>query len=236
MTPRGPAEGDARDAARTSESSHEKLSRTEIVTTALEVLDEHGLPNLSMRRISDSLEVQPSALYWHFPNKQSLLAAVSDRILHPLTAETWRLPGAETEAGTQQTRTLALHLRTALLSRRDGAELVSSSFALGLLTVDLVRMTSGAARSDFTLDGAGGRTCAEAVVHYTIGQAFHEQQQIHAATVGAIDARNQDPLGPQDPTERFTAGLDLILAGAAALARRAESAADSAKGETTTAP
>ena len=212
MTPRGPAEG----ASRTPASSHEKLSRTEIVTTALEVLDEHGLPNLSMRRISDYLEVQPSALYWHFPNKQSLLAGVSDRILRPLAPE----PGA------QQTRTLALQLRTALLSRRDGAELVSSSFALGLLTVDLVRMTSGAARSDFALDGADSRTCAEAIVHYTIGQAFHEQQQTHAAEVGALQAHDQDPLEPQDPTERFTAGLDLILAGAATLA----------KDETSTAP
>ncbi|VXC34477.1 TetR family transcriptional regulator [Pseudoclavibacter sp. 8L] len=219
MTPRGPAEGASRDAARTPASSHEKLSRTEIVTTALEVLDEHGLPNLSMRRISDYLEVQPSALYWHFPNKQSLLAAVSDRILRSLTTETWLFPGKGVEPGTQQTRTLALQLRTALLSRRDGAELVSSSFALGLLSVDLVRMTSGAARSDFTLEGAGSRTCAEAVVHYTIGQAFHEQQRTHAAEVGALQAHTQDPLEPKDPTERFTAGLDLILAGAAALAK-----------------
>ncbi|MBS3180315.1 MULTISPECIES: TetR family transcriptional regulator [unclassified Pseudoclavibacter] len=208
MTPRGPAGG----------SGLEKLSRTEIVTTALEVLDEHGLPNLSMRRISDYLEVQPSALYWHFPNKQSLLAAVSDRILHPLTAETWLPPGAGVEPGTRQTRTLAIQLRTALLSRRDGAELVSSSFALDLLTVDLVRMISGAAHSDFALGHAGSRTCADAVVHYTIGQVFHEQQQAHAAAVGALQARTPDPLSRQDPTDRFTAGLDLILAGAAGLA------------------
>lgn len=201
MTPRGPA----------GESSHEKLSRTEIVTTALEVLDEHGLPNLSMRRISDYLEVQPSALYWHFPNKQSLLAAVSDRILRPLAAETWLL------APNGQTRALATQLRAALLSRRDGAELVSSSFALDLLSVSPVKMVTGAATSDFGLDDAGSRSCAEAIVHYTIGQAFHEQQRAHATEVGALSARNIDPYTLQDPTITYTAGLDLIIAGAAAL-------------------
>ncbi|PPF43079.1 TetR family transcriptional regulator [Pseudoclavibacter sp. AY1F1] len=207
MTPRGPAEG----------SSLDKLSRSEIVTTALEVLDEHGLPSLSMRRISDYLEVQPSALYWHFSNKQALLAAVSDRILQPLSTETWLLPDHGPQPGAQQTRTLALELRGALLSRRDGAELVSSSFALDLLTIDLATIISGAAHSDFGLGTALSRTCAEAIVHYTIGQAFHEQQQAHAAAVGALRPRSVSPHSLQDPTERFTAGLDLILAGAAAL-------------------
>ncbi|MGO2749660.1 MAG: TetR family transcriptional regulator [Pseudoclavibacter sp.] len=207
MTPRGPA----------GETSHEKLSRTEIVTTALEVLDGHGLPNLSMRRISDYLQVQPSALYWHFPNKQSLLAAVSDRILQPLTAETWL------QVSDGQTRALATQLRTALLSRRDGAELVSSSFALDLLSVDLTKLISGAARSDFTLDAVGSRSCAEAVVHYTIGQAFHEQQRAHATEVGALhprtaDSRTTDLPAQLDPTISFTSGLDLIIAGARQLA------------------
>lgn len=210
MTPRGPA----------GDPSPEKLSRIEIVTTALEVLDEHGLPNLSMRRISDNLEVQPSALYWHFPNKQSLLAAVSDRILQPLAAETWLL------ATDGRTRALATQLRTALLSRRDGAELVSSSFALDLLAVDLLKMISEAAASDFGLDARGSRSCGEAVVHYTIGQAFHEQQRAHAAAVGAAGAagaagalhgRAIDPFTLQAPGVAFAAGLDLIIAGAAAL-------------------
>ncbi|WP_068478125.1 TetR family transcriptional regulator [Pseudoclavibacter helvolus] len=222
MTPRGPTGGAPRDAPRAAANSLDKLSRSEIVTTALEVLDEHGLPNLSMRRISDYLEVQPSALYWHFSNKQSLLAGVSDRILQPLTAETWLFPDQGTQQGTQQTRTLAIQLRGVLLSRRDGAELVSSSFALDLLTVDLATMISGAAHSDFGLGTPQSRTCAEAIVHYTIGQAFHEQQQAHAATVGALQPRSISPYILQDPTERFTAGLDLILAGAAALASQTD--------------
>jgi len=45
------------------------------------LLDELGLPDLTMRRLASTLEVQPSALYWHFPNKQALLASVADQII-----------------------------------------------------------------------------------------------------------------------------------------------------------
>ena len=52
---------------------------------ALQLLDEYGLPDLTMRNLATALGIQPSALYWHFPNKQALLAAVSAKILAPVT-------------------------------------------------------------------------------------------------------------------------------------------------------
>ena len=48
---------------------------------ALQILDEYGLPDLTMRRLAGALDVQASALYWHFPNKQTLLAELANRIL-----------------------------------------------------------------------------------------------------------------------------------------------------------
>ncbi len=46
-------------------------SRDDVARTALRILDEHGLPDFTMRRLGAALDVQPSALYWHFPDKQS---------------------------------------------------------------------------------------------------------------------------------------------------------------------
>ena len=57
------------------------LTRRAIVEAGLRILDEYGLGDLSMRRVADALGVQAGALYYHVPNKQSLLAAVADEIL-----------------------------------------------------------------------------------------------------------------------------------------------------------
>ena len=55
--------------------------RHHVVEHAITVLDAYGLGDLSMRRLGAELGVQPSALYHHFKDKQTLLAAVADEIL-----------------------------------------------------------------------------------------------------------------------------------------------------------
>ncbi len=55
--------------------------RQDVVERAIAVLDAYGLGDLSMRRLGAELGVQPSALYHHFKDKQTLLAAVADEIL-----------------------------------------------------------------------------------------------------------------------------------------------------------
>ena len=102
-------------------------SREDVVAAALDILDQHGLPDLTMRRLGATLDVQPSALYWHFANKQTLLASIADQIVErarpvPHSSGGWK--GA--------TRAEAYALRDALLAFRDGAEVVSSTLALGL--------------------------------------------------------------------------------------------------------
>ncbi|WP_159110326.1 TetR family transcriptional regulator, partial [Dietzia psychralcaliphila] len=57
------------------------LNKSAVVDTALDLLHEAGLPGMSMRTLATRLNVQPSALYWHFPSKQALLAAVAERVL-----------------------------------------------------------------------------------------------------------------------------------------------------------
>lgn len=170
-------------------------SAEDIVDAALEILATHGLPGLSMRRIADTLDLQPSALYWHFPNKQSLLAAVSDRILAPLD-----------EAAPGDFGQVAEDFRDALLAHRDGAELVYSSFALGLSRMPALSMFEDAAQRAGADPGHAG-TAARTGVHYVLGFVFFEQQQEFAAHVGVM----QHPGTDRD--EEFAAGVALLRAG-----------------------
>ena len=65
------------------------LSRAAIVDAGLGILDAYGLGDLSMRRVADALGVQAGALYYHVPNKQSLLAALSDEVLEDVPEPVW---------------------------------------------------------------------------------------------------------------------------------------------------
>ena len=51
-----------------------QLDRAKIVDAALTLTREAGATAPSMRQVAARLEVDVSALYWHFPNKAALLA------------------------------------------------------------------------------------------------------------------------------------------------------------------
>ena len=181
--------------------------RTAVVDAAMRVLAENGLPGLSMRRIADVLDVQVSALYWHFPNKQSLLAAVSERIVALGTAD-----------ASDDLAAIATSLRERLLSHRDGAELVSSSLALGLLELPSRTQLETAALAA-GLDATSAGIAADTLVHYVIGYTFHEQQRMHAAVVGAADASvDLVPARVDDRGNAFDEGLQMVVAGVRAAA------------------
>ena len=173
--------------------------RSDIVGHALEVLDRHGLADLSMRRLAADLGVQPSALYWHFDNKQVLLAAVADEVLcrgrRPVPAGTWDV----------QVTAEAHALRDGMLAYRDGAELVATALAFGLVTADpaarLVEMLG---------DTPVARVAATTILHFVLGHVNEEQMNVQAASAGAIV---DDPLTRADT---FSTGLGIVVAGIAA--------------------
>jgi TetR/AcrR family tetracycline transcriptional repressor len=57
-----------------------RLSREAVIDGALALAAEAGLDGLTIRRLAQHLGVTPMALYWHFTNKDELLAGVADRI------------------------------------------------------------------------------------------------------------------------------------------------------------
>ncbi len=57
------------------------LSRERIRDVALELIDEHGLSALSMRRLADALGVQAASLYTHYATKDDVLDAVANKLI-----------------------------------------------------------------------------------------------------------------------------------------------------------
>lgn len=186
-----------------------RRSKADVVDAALALLDRVGLPDLSMRRLADELGVQPSALYWHVENKQELLAAVSARILAPVAEST--VVAATVSLG-EAARVLGERLHDRLLAHRDGAEVVSSSLALGLVASPL-----HLALADRYPDaGHAPAVVADAVTHFVVGYTFHEQQRTAADAFGVV-ARAAELTPAQLTATRpdpFAAALALITSGA----------------------
>lgn len=62
-------------------SARQPLSKERIVDAALDFIDAHGLPGLTMRRLGNDLGVEAMALYRHVPGKEELLDAVVEALI-----------------------------------------------------------------------------------------------------------------------------------------------------------
>lgn len=157
------------------------MNRDDIVTAALDVLDTWGLEFCSMRRVAGELKVQPSALYHHIANKQTLLGLMAERIV----------AGVGVDADLTAT---SHRLRDAMLAVRDGAEVVAtaSAFRLGLSEFegDLAKQSSP--------------DLARTLLIYVVGHTQATQLHRQASELGAIEA---DP--DLDPS--FDRGLAILL-------------------------
>lgn len=70
-----------------SESPRQPLDRRRIAQTALTLIDELGIEQLSMRRLGAALGVEAMALYHYFHNKAELVAGIKDHLLDQLEAQ-----------------------------------------------------------------------------------------------------------------------------------------------------
>lgn len=164
----------------------------DIIKAALEILDQYGLADLSMRRIASIVGVQAATIYWHFENKQSLLAGVSDAIL-----------AAQRPADT--VTDWAHEFRRALLSHRDGAEIVAATHASGLRSeilddplIDLIKRTTENNRPG---------SSARILMHFCLGHVLYEQTRQNMIDFHVLN----DNSALDD--EVFSAGVEMIVAG-----------------------
>ena len=175
-------------------------NRSDILAAARGILTEHSLADLTMRRLATEVGVRPNALYWHFPDKQSMLAALADDILSPVQVPA----GGDWD---HALRSASVDLRDALLAVPDSAEVVSSARASGLSTSDLpARLTERAEAGGLPEDVAEGLSTA--LLQLTIGLTIEEQTRAQMERLGVIG-----PSG-RDFTTEFTRAIDVIVNGA----------------------
>lgn len=163
-------------------------SRADVVAAALHVLDAHGLENCSMRRVAVELGVQPSALYHHVPDKQTLLALMADEIVGSVEGE--------------DAAALCRSLRQTLLAIRDGAEVVATATAFRLGGSEVEAMLAAMVGAD------GART----LLLYTFGQAQTTQTRLQAHAVGVLPGDPRRDVAA-DLAHDFDRGIAIILGG-----------------------
>ncbi|MFD4368770.1 TetR/AcrR family transcriptional regulator C-terminal domain-containing protein [Rhodococcus sp. NPDC058521] len=197
-----------------------QLRRADVLNGAMAILDEYGLADLTMRRLATSLDVQPGALYWHFPNKQTLLGAMADRIVEDVDAT-----DGLSEEWSERLTGLARRLRSALLTHRDAAELVSATYA-SRMTNSRVRESFAGAAALSGLRPEHAELASYSLLYYVLGHTVDEQSHTQMAAVGALTRDSIAPGAPEsaladydddlqagDPDTRFDFGLTLFVDG-----------------------
>lgn len=188
-----------------------QLSQKVILDAAILLLDEFGLGDITMRRLAKQLGVQPGAMYWHFPSKQALLAALGERIIAPclLTPE---LPDPHHFESSLVNQTL--QLRDCLLAHQDGAEVVQAAISMPSLFEQLHALFVRHIGDHLTPELA--HQLATTVLHYTIGVTMFEQ---HRSQLRELTSTTQpDPetkiQETQQATQSFEQAIDMIITGA----------------------
>jgi len=98
---------------------HVGLDAEQIVDTALELMDLHGVEWLSMRRLAQHLGVSPPTLYWHVRSKEALWRMVAQRVLSGL-----EFPSPQEASWEARVRHLMTSVRGQLLDHPSVLELL----------------------------------------------------------------------------------------------------------------
>lgn len=88
-------------------------TRERIHDVALEVFTEHGYERATMRQIADRLGITRPALYYHYKNKQDILASIHEELTSSVDE---LLAWASRQSGTRGTRKEVLHRLHRLMS------------------------------------------------------------------------------------------------------------------------
>ncbi len=201
------------------------LQRSQIVATALQLLNQDGLDGVTVRKVATQLNVHVGGLYWHVKNKQDLLDEMANTILSEEFA-TLQLsePG---QAWTDWLVEIAQRLRKALLAYREGGRVVAGAHLHRAVTLaQLFVCIVGALRAEgFQADEA--RWLCMTVVSYTFGFVIEEQAGPTPDTIAQLQATGPyhpfltavlEDVGARDLDLQtdFRMGLHYIIAGAQA--------------------
>jgi len=205
-----------------------QLTRERVVAEALAVIAEQGIQALTMRSLAARLGVVPGALYHHVRNKQQLQDLLLDNVLAEVDVHL-----EPSLAWPEQLKVLAHRLREVLEQHPGVAGILKTRDPLGPHSLALAEALLGPLQTAGFADREAGLAFF-LLVDYTIGFAvsspstsINEQRVRDPATRGQLHQffRSLPPdrfpalvaLGEHvwvdNRDERFTAGLDVLVAG-----------------------
>lgn len=205
------------------------LGPEDYIVAAMRHVDQHGLAALSMRALGTQLGVDPTALYRHFPNKESLVEAMIDRMLR----EALEAHDPTGKSPREKIKDLVFAMRDVFARHPDvGLALIGSEgksvngyhlsvnivrylTEMGLKDEDLVRMYQ-------TIEGYGVGCCVQDFTGAPHNFAIR-RTRYRMFEVPEFDsvARNEDDV-ERLTTEAFHGGLNAILDRCEALAKTAK--------------
>ncbi|MFB9995449.1 TetR/AcrR family transcriptional regulator [Deinococcus oregonensis] len=196
------------------------LSPALICQTALELIQQGGLEQLSMRSLAGALKVDPMAIYHHIPNKGALLHAVHNTVLGELFEEEIP-PGAWQD----QLKQLARRYRTVALRHpqvfpsliASGETTANEHRALALM---LSYLLNAGLEPQATIQA--GDTLFAFVTGFALVETTHLQhplmdsalaQQMSAPQTSSHTLELIEQLPGHPFSESFEFGLQIILSG-----------------------
>ncbi|MGL3823009.1 TetR/AcrR family transcriptional regulator [Sphingopyxis sp. R3-92] len=187
------------------------ISRSGAAQAALDVIDEHGLDELSLGLVAKKLGVRPPSLYHHFRDKSELLQEVARIMLV-------RMPviAATGESFEEQMIARCVATRQTLLQHPNAAPLILRYFPRHMLLAAYNRATS-----EEPYPTAIQMTVLDAVEKYTYGAALFEASARARGIdpMPAVDGEKYPSLAqavadnPFDDEQLFVESLRLFLAG-----------------------
>jgi AcrR family transcriptional regulator len=217
-------------------AARRRLSREAILTAALEVLDAEGLDAVSMRRVAEALDTGPASLYAYVANKDELLELLVDRVMADLV-----VPPPDPERWQEQLKDLLRAGRDALAAHRDIARA-----NLGIVPIgpNATRIAEGmlailvAGGVPTHIAALAGDTLTLYIVAHAYeatiwqkrfdeeGFAYTDRLREYFASLPAdrfphISSMAAELTGSNEDDARFEFGLDILVSGVDAAAKRA---------------
>lgn len=162
-----------------------KITRLQVLETALTLLNTEGIEGLTMRKLADALNIKAASLYWHFSNKQALLEGMADHIVAMVAVDfqynsNWVTNLIE----------ITSQLRNALLQHRDGARVFAGTYVIS----DNVLRINNALIKTFMQTGISAEkaaSCTMTVFYFILGCCIEQQAATFSADSDLINKESE---------------------------------------------
>lgn len=184
------------------------VTKQAIVDASIEILNQSGIENLSMRTIANALDVKAAALYNHISGKQALLSMIAEHLCMRID-----MPDSTMAPLAYLTAVHAAY-RQALLSVRDSASVFENSLPNTKKRMEIIRCV-GQKLIALGVSPENLMTVSNMLNNYVLSFAADEARKKSADAF--IDALPPDEramyISPRDYDAQFAYGLQVLFTG-----------------------